>query len=121
MSISIEEFRQLQRKPLKYRNKPTIVGDVKLASKKEARRWQELQLLEKAGDISELTRQVVYWLMAGDQELRYDSGRRAIYIADFVYRREGRVIIEDAKGVRTNYYRLKKALMRSMGYEIVEV
>ncbi len=83
-------------------------------SKREARRWSELLLLEKAGTISHLERQVPYHFSAAGKFLTYSSNRKAKYVLDFRYWHEklGDWIHEDAKGVRTDVYRLKKALMQ---------
>jgi hypothetical protein len=97
------------------RARRTKFGNVRtngFASKKEARRYQELQLLEKAGEIRSLRCQVTYKLQAYDVNL-------GVYRADFVYEqfvwpgssKECRTVVEDVKGVRTPVYRLKKRLM----------
>lgn len=78
---------------------------------KEARRYQELKLLLRAGAISDLKLQVPYELIPA----QYINGKcveRAVkYIADFVYTENGKEIVEDAKGVRTDTYKIKKKLM----------
>lgn len=84
-------------------------------SKKEAKRAAELKLLEKAGVISNLQEQVVYELIPS--QYRIVNGKkkcieRAIkYIADFQYVENGNTVVEDAKGFRTEVYRIKKKLM----------
>lgn len=84
-------------------------------SKKEAKRAAELKLLEKAGVISHLQEQVVYELIPS--QYRIVNGKkkcieRAIkYIADFQYVENGNTVVEDAKGFRTDVYRIKKKLM----------
>ena len=84
-------------------------------SKKEAKRAAELKLLEKAGVISNLQEQVVYELIPS--QYRIVNGKkkcieRAIkYIADFQYVENGNTVVEDAKGFRTDVYRIKKKLM----------
>ena len=84
-------------------------------SKKEAKRAAELKLLEKAGVISNLQEQVVYELIPA--QYRIVNGKkkcieRAIkYIADFQYVENGNTVVEDAKGFRTDVYRIKKKLM----------
>lgn len=104
-------------------------------SKKEARRWQELRLLEKAGEISNLRRQVKYVLIPTQKEttveIRKDgtpklalkvAERECSYVADFVYEEDGKTIVEDAKGMKTEVYRIKKKLMLYMyGIKIREV
>mgnify|MGYP000891920874 FL=1 len=84
-------------------------------SKKEARRATELKLLEKAGIISHLQEQVVYELIPS--QYRIVSGKKKCieramkYIADFQYVENGNTVVEDAKGFRTEVYRIKKKLM----------
>lgn len=84
-------------------------------SKREAKRAAELKLLEKAGVISNLQEQVVYELIPS--QYRIVNGKkkcieRAIkYIADFQYVENGNTVVEDAKGFRTDVYRIKKKLM----------
>lgn len=85
-------------------------------SKKEARRATELKLLEKAGVISHLQEQVVYELIPS--QYRIVSGKKKCieramkYIADFQYvDKSGNTVVEDAKGFRTEVYRIKKKLM----------
>lgn len=128
------ELAQMKRKQSKYRNKPRVVDGIRFASKKEAKRYQELQLEERAGEIRCLMTQVPFALRVGAEQIKFDSGRQATYVADFVYERK-RVVaaetplqctfwdrrIEDTKGKRTDVYKLKRAIMRSMGHEIVEV
>ena len=111
----------------KYHNrKTTRVIDGKRAlfdSQREAHRWDELLLLQRAGKISDLERQVRYRLIPA----QYDHAGKLIekpcdYIADFVYRQDGRVVVEDAKGRRTDAYVIKRKLMlRVFGIRIVEV
>ncbi len=81
-------------------------------SKKEYKRWLDLKLLVKSGDISNLRRQVEYEL----QEKFIDSTgkmRRAIfYVADFEYTEHGKTVIEDTKGYATDMFKLKEKLFR---------
>lgn len=90
----------------KYHNKPTNG----FASKKEAKRAVELQLLEKAGEIRNLRMQVKYEIIQ-----KQDGERAAHYIADFVYERvfyeRCEIVVEDVKGFRTPEYVLKRKLM----------
>jgi hypothetical protein len=103
-------------------------------SKKEYHRWCELRLLERAGRISDLQRQVKYELIP-----KQDGERACTYLADFVYKvpvhkqytnDEGHLVfadgwetvVEDAKGVRTDAYKIKKKLMLWVhGIKIQEV
>jgi hypothetical protein len=94
---------------------------------KEAHRWEQLLLLQKAGKIVELQRQVAYELLPAQYETyeryskkgdRLKDGQRLLerkveYIADFVYHdaETGELIVEDTKGVRTKDYILKRKLL----------
>ena len=103
--------------------KQTVDG-IKFDSMSEARRWGELRLLEKAGEIRNLKRQVRIKLEGRDGPIRFhSSNRQAVYVADFVYedRRLGWAeVIEDKKGFATPEYKLKRAILSAMGLEIVE-
>ena len=102
----------------KYNNTKIRVDGRLFDSKAEAARWQELQLLERAGEIKELERQVEYELIPKQK------GERAVkYIADFRYiDQEGKTVVEDTKGVRTPVYILKRKLMlRVHGIRVREV
>jgi hypothetical protein len=117
---------------MRYRNKyynvktKTSDGNV-FDSTKEARRWEQLLLLAKAGEITELQRQVAYELIPNQYESyeryskrgeRLKDGQRLLerkveYVADFVYTiaETGENVVEDAKGVRTKEYIIKRKLM----------
>ncbi len=76
------------------------------ASKREAKRAQDLQLLERAGKISNLKFQVRFEIIPAQ-----DGERPAYYIADFVYDENDVRVVEDCKGYRTDVFRLKRKLM----------
>lgn len=102
----------------KHRNIKTVVDEIKFDSKKEARRYCELKLLERAGEIENLELQVRFDLMVNGQKV-------CAYIADFRYFENGAEIIEDVKGMKKGsayaIFRLKKKLMRAcLGIEIKE-
>ena len=91
----------------KYGNVKTVTTDgIKHDSIKEANRWCELNLLQRAGVIQDLKRQVKYELLP-----KQGNERPVYYIADFVYTENGKTIVEDAKGCRTEVYKLKKKMM----------
>lgn len=107
------------KKEPKYRNVKTEVDGIKFDSKKEAQRWGELKILERAGEISNLQRQVPYILI---DKSKY--GQQIKYIADFTYQDKGNLVVEDVKSPisKTPVYRLKKRLMAERyGIEIKEV
>ena len=110
----------------KYHSKKVIVNGEKFDSEKEFRRWQELRLMEKCGQIHDLRRQVPFVLIPAQYEnyprwsektgKRLKDGQHCIehecaYVADFVYCKGGERIVEDAKGVRTADYIIKRKLM----------
>lgn len=112
----------MQRKPSKYKNIRTQVNGHCFDSLKEANRYQELLLLEKAGEIKSLRLQPSIPLWAEGKPITYDSGRVAAYRADFEYFdvSRGTWTLEDVKGARTQLYKLKKAILKNMGIEVVE-
>lgn len=75
-------------------------------SVKEFHRWGCLRLLERAGKIKNLQRQVKFELIP-----KQDGERACTYIADFVYEEDGKLVAEDVKGYMTEVFRLKKKLM----------
>lgn len=107
----------------KYRSKPTAVDGARFDSKREARRWAELQLLQRAGEIRDLRRQVRIGMEGRDGPILTPTGRKAAYVADFTYvdPRNGCLVIEDAKGFATPEYQLKRAILAAMGITIREV
>lgn len=107
----------------KYHAEPCVIGGMRFASKKEARRWAELYAMEQRGEISNLRTQVKFVLVPTQREpdvIGPKGGimpgkvleKEAAYIADFVYTENGVEIVEDSKGFRTDVYRLKRKLMR---------
>lgn len=96
---------------MKYHNKKVIYDGIKFDSKKECKRYRELKLMERAGLVSDINIQVPFVLQ--ESFIRCDGKRvRSIkYVADFTYKdKEGKLHIEDAKGVKTQVYKLKKKL-----------
>ena len=107
----------------KYGNRKTVLDGVEFDSKREAKRWAELKLLERAGEIKSLERQRTFELIPA---IRNETGRviqRAItYRADFTYEKGGKTVVEDAKGFRTDVYKIKRKLMLwRYGIEVNEV
>ena len=102
----------------KYRNHKVLFNGEVFDSKHEFRRWRELLFMQKANIITDLQRQVPFVIIP-----KSEHGRAIKYIADFVYTEvgTGKQVVEDAKGVKTDVYRLKKRLMAENGIEIVEV
>ena len=105
----------------KYGAKRTKVGDITFDSRKEATRWMELQLLERAGEITNLRRQVKIELMGQYRPLYTRTGRKMKFTADFGYTENGVDVLEDAKGYPTRDYEVRVAVARAMGLEVREV
>ena len=104
-------------KKSKYGAVKTEVDGIKFDSKHEASRYEELRLLEQAGEIINLRLQVPFELIPKSK-----YGMPIRYIADFTYNDlNGQLIVEDAKGVKTPVYRLKRRLMAELkGIKIKE-
>lgn len=124
----------------KYGNKKIEYCGEVFDSKREYYRYMDLKLLESCGAIKDLKRQVVYELIPVQREKStkvYKKGRKkgqpiegkiiekaVTYIADFVYTDSatGKVVVEDAKGMRTDKYIIKRKLMLYIhGIKIQEV
>lgn len=128
----------------KYHNKKTYTSDGNLHdSQREAVRWAELLLLQRAGKIRELERQVSFELipayfeevytgefykrgarMGEPKKERVCIEKSVVYIADFVYidNDTGEKVVEDAKGARTKEYVIKRKLMLYLkGIKIKEI
>lgn len=106
----------------KYHSRKIIKDGITFDSLKEYRRYCELALLEKAGQITNLQRQVKFVLIPAQREPD-GTGKRGgkikgklierecAYIADFVYTENGAQVVEDTKGMRTKDYIIKRKLM----------
>ena len=103
---------------LKYRNVRTHVDGMAFDSSKEARRYSELRLLERAGEISDLECQPVFLI-------EINGARVCKVVPDFSYQENGKRVVEDVKSPITRknpVYRLKKKLLESVhGIEVVEI
>lgn len=95
----------------KYHSKKVIVDGIEFDSKKEAKRYSELKLLERAGEIKELELQKVFELQPSFKK-NGKTYRKTTYKADFYYfdNRTSRYIVEDVKGFKTEIYKLKKKM-----------
>lgn len=118
----------------KYKAHKTVVDGIEFDSMKEGRRYTELKLLERSGEISDLQMQVKFVLIPAQREPDTVGARggihkgklieyEAAYVADFVYLDEkGELVVEDVKGFRTPEYKLKRKLMLYVhGIRIKEV
>lgn len=95
----------------KYGNRKVALDGMKFDSAHEANRYQQLKLLERAGRIANLRSQVPFELIPAQRVDGKVVERNVKYIADFTYTKDGRLIVEDAKGFRTAEYKLKRKLM----------
>ena len=112
----------------KYRSKKTEVDGIVFDSVKESKRYQQLKLMEKAGIICNLKRQVKYELIPAQYMNGKCIERAVTYTSDFEYdellkarqrtvmvyddsKVIGRHIVEDVKGVKTDVYKIKRKLM----------
>jgi ethanolamine ammonia-lyase small subunit len=118
-TMSVDEYRRLvgtaapaqpepAKKPAKYRNEPVTIDGVRFDSKAEARRWQQLQLMERAGELTDLERQTPF---------RFCLNGRLVftYRADATYKnRDGALTVEDTKGGDTTpLFKLKKKIIEA--------
>jgi len=96
----------------KFNAAPCEADGIKFPSKKERKRYLELQILKSAGEILFFLRQVPFHLSGGVK-----------YICDFlIFWQDGSVTIEDVKGYKTDLYKTKKRLVEgSYPIEITEV
>lgn len=114
----------------KYNSKKTIIDGISFDSAKEAKRYQELKLLEKAGKIRNLQLQVKFPLIPSQYEETGETYTRGVhkgekkkklierpvsYVADFVYQENGKTVVEDVKGYRGGgayaVFKIKRKLM----------
>lgn len=100
----------------KYGNKKLVMDGEHFDSMKEAARYQELKLLERAGEIRELKRQVPFVVIPVQKDEKGKVIEREVkYIADFTYIEKGKLVrtVEDvkSKATRTKEYIIKRKLM----------
>ncbi len=123
-NMTAAEFRDMihpPKKKAKYRNKKVVIDGFKFDSGAEGRRYCDLKILERAGEISDLRLQPFFPLYG------FGGTRVCKYVADFSYSVDvgggvWRFIVEDVKGFRTPLYKLKAKLFADqMGFEIAEI
>ena len=93
-------------------------------SRKEARRFDELSAMLRAGEIRDLKLQPSFTLQEAYTTTEGVRVRAIRYQADFSYRRDGALVVEDVKSraTKTRVYEMKKKLMREkFGIEILEI
>lgn len=103
----------------KYHAKKTVVDGIEFDSAKEAKRYAKLRDMAEAGEIQDLCLQVPFELLPSFERdgVKY---RGMKYIADFVYYRDGKRVVEDCKGMKTAEYKLKKKLMAYINHINIE-
>lgn len=117
----------------KYYSKKVTVGGEMFDSRKEYARYCELSILQRAGKITDIKRQVKFVLIPAQYEPDIVGVRGGVkrgklierecsYVADFVYTENGKQIVEDTKGFKTKDYIIKRKLMLWVhGVQIKEV
>ena len=114
----MSNFNILYGKSNKFRAKKTSFMGFTFDSKWEAERYGQLVQLERIGEITGLNRQIKYDIIVNEQQI-------CKYIADFSYyekdeNAQTKFVVEDAKGIETTEFRLKKKLMKAIyGIEIL--
>lgn len=106
------------RAPSKYKNRKVERGGIQYDSKKEAARGAILELKQRAGEVSELKRQVKFTLQdsfkmpSKKTKQGFETIKEIAYIADFTYFMGGQFYIEDVKGYKTPEYKIKAKMLR---------
>ena len=104
----------------KYGNKKTVIGNEVYDSRKEARRYLDLKILEEQGKISDLQKQVKFELIP-----KQDGERAVRYYADFTYMQNGELVVEDVKSPVTRengmYVMKRKLMLYIHGIRIKEI
>lgn len=121
--MNVKEFKKMVQSKTKYNSKKVTVGGETFDSSREYRRFCELKLLQRAGKISDLQRQVEFVLIPTQREPSEIGPRGGVkkgkllekectYYADFVYVNDkGEKVVEDTKGMKTEAYLIKRKLM----------
>lgn len=104
----------------------TSAGKLTFDSRREAERWQELQILEHSGRICGLRRQAPYTLIPSQKVGGKVIERPCRYVADFVYEKDGQTVVEDVKGCKRGaayaVFAIKRKLMLYIhGIRVTEV
>lgn len=125
--VTREEYRKMilsTKSHTKYHADKTTIDGTSFDSKKEAEHYENLRLLEKVGEISNLQRQVRFELIPSQKDANGRVLERpCTYVADFTYTdSQGNNVVEDTKGIRTKEYVIKRKLMLKIhGIRIHEV
>ena len=110
--VTLDEYRQLVSRR-KYGNRKTTIDGITFDSKREAARYRQLKALEQAGEICNLELQPRFVLLDTFTDSHGKRHQAITYVADFQYTEAGRVVVEDAKGVETAVFKIKRKLFLS--------
>lgn len=111
--LQAQVVRKIGKSYNKYSAQKTTIDGITFDSKKEAERYAELCLWERSGIISDLVLQPEFVLQPGF--VYHGKKERAIkYIADFQYMQDGKTIVEDVKGKKTDVYKLKRKMFLAL-------
>ena len=108
------DYKKIIMKKLKYRNIKIEVDGIKFDSKAEYKRYTELKLFERVKNISDLELQVKFELQPSFVDNQGVKQRAITYVADFVYKENNKIIVEDLKSVATakdSTYKIKKKML----------
>lgn len=83
-------------------------------SKREAKRCDELHLLQAAREINDLMIHPQYWFVINGKQLKHPNGRRVGYLSDFEYMENGMLVTEDVKGVVVRDWPLRRAVFKAL-------
>lgn len=118
--MTAKQYRENLLKPSqKYHAEKVNVNGTIYDSKKEARRGQELEHLERIGAIHNLRKQVRFEVQEGYTNNKGEKIKPIAYIADFVYEQNGKTIVEDTKGIKTEVFKIKKKLFEKKYPELM--
>lgn len=127
-------------KKSKYLSKKVVVDGIEFASKKEASRYCELKLLQRAGKIENLQMQVPFVLIPAqyveetvytpkthkEKKVKKLVERKLKYVCDFCYMKDGNMVVEDVKGYRESsaysvFVIKRKLMLERYGIRVKEV
>lgn len=103
----------------KYANIKTVVNGITFDSKGEAARYEELRILERTGEISDLRIHTRWELQPGWRDKDGKKWRAITYESDFDYTEGDRFVVEDFKGIKTQVFRIKEKLFRFIYPEFI--
>lgn len=99
----------------KYGNTPVEIDGKRFDSKKESMRYLVLSDMERRGEITKLALQPRF-------PVEIEGSKICTYVADFQYLRDGELVVEDVKGMKTQVYKLKKKMVEAIyPFEVTEI